>query len=329
MEHILRNIFKMFFPLLLGGGILWWMYRDTNWNEFLITLQGEVNWGWMAISMIFGVVPQVFRALRWQMTLLPIGENATKRTCINAIFLSYAASLVIPRVGEVTRCGTLKKKDGVSFTKSIGTVVTERIVDSILMLAIATIALLSQLPTFMQFAKETGFDVYSLLSRFTHKGYLVTIICCVVAVATLLGLAIKFKAFSKGRERMLNLWEGISSLRRVESPFLYWFYSVGIWVGYFLHFYLAFFCFDFTSNIDPLAALLIFSIGSFAVLVPTPNGAGSWHFAIKTMLVIYGVADNSAIIFALIVHTLQTMLVVVLGMWGSWDLTRTRGAVKV
>jgi hypothetical protein len=129
--------------------------------------------------------------------------------------------------------------------------------------------------------------------------------------------------FSKGKERMLNLWEGICSLRHIEHPTLYWIYSIGIWVGYYLHFYLAFFCFDFTSGIDPLAALLIFSIGSFAVLVPTPNGAGSWHFAVKTMLVLYGVAESSAILFALVVHTLQTMLVVALGIWGSWDLTRT------
>ncbi len=323
MEHILRNILKMFFPLLFGGGILWWMYRDTDWNEFLFTLQNEVHWGWMVVSMIFGIIPQVFRALRWRMTLLPIGENASCRTCINSIFLSYAASLVVPRIGEVTRCGTLKKKEGISFTKSIGTVVSERIVDSTLMLIISAIALLSQLPKFIQFAEETGFDIHSLLSRFTHNGYFVTFICCILAVGTLIGLAVRFKMFSKGRERIQSLWQGISSLRHVESPLLYWFYSIGIWAAYFLHFYLTFFCFEFTSSIDPLAALLIFSIGSFAVLVPTPNGAGSWHFAVKTMLVLYGVAENSAIIFALVVHTLQTMLVVVLGMWGSWDLTRT------
>ncbi|MBQ2123120.1 MAG: flippase-like domain-containing protein [Bacteroidaceae bacterium] len=323
MEHILRNILKMFFPLLFGGGILWWMYRDTDWNDFLFTLQNEMHWGWMAISMVFGIVPQVFRALRWRMTLKPMGEDVSNRTCINAIFLSYAASLIVPRIGEVTRCGTLKKKEGISFTKAVGTVVSERIVDSTLMMLITAIALLSQLPTFMQFAQETGFDFNEILSRFTNKGYIVTFICVCLAIATCTGLILRYKMFSKGREHILNLWKGISSLRHVESPLLYWFYSVGIWVAYFLHFYLTFFCFEFTSSIDPLAALLIFSIGSFAVLVPTPNGAGSWHFAVKTMLVLYGVAENSAIIFALVVHTLQTMLVVVLGMWGSWDLTRT------
>jgi hypothetical protein len=92
---------------------------------------------------------------------------------------------------------------------------------------------------------------------------------------------------------------------------------------------LAFFCFDFTAGINPWAALLIFSAGSFAVLVPTPNGAGSWHFAVKTMLVLYGVAEAPAVMFALVVHTIQTALVVLLGAWGWADLNRMEVSPKV
>ena len=322
MTKLLGNILKTALPFALGIGILWWMYRETDWTDFWHTISSELHWGWMLVSLIFGVVPQVFRALRWQMTLRPMGEFARSRTCINAIFLSYAASLVIPRVGEVTRCGTLKKVDDISFSKSIGTVVTERLVDSLIMLVIAAAAFLSQLPVFLKFIDETGADFYSLVHRFSSTGYLVTILCIVLALAICGSLLFRYKMFAQSREKVLGIWEGIRSLRHVERPWLYWFYSVGIWVGYFLHFYLAFFCFDFTAGINPWAALLIFSIGSFAVLVPTPNGAGSWHFAVKTMLVLYGVAEAPAVMFALVVHTIQTGLVILLGAWGWTDLTR-------
>ena len=83
---------------------------------------------------------------------------------------------------------------------------------------------------------------------------------------------------------------------------------------------MAFFCYDFTAGIDPAAALLIFSASTFAVLVPTPNGAGPWHFAVKTMLVLYGVAEAPAILFALVVPPLQTALVIVMGLVGWLDL---------
>lgn len=303
-------------PFVLGIGILWWMYRGTNWSDFGHYVLHEMNWWWMLLSLAFGILPQMARAWRWKMALEPLGEHPRRTSCIDAIFMSYAASLVIPRVGEVTRCGTLKTADGVSFTKSLGTVVTERLVDSLLMLLFTGIAFLLQLPMFLRFLKETNTNIGDLLYRFTGTGYIVTFICLVAALIAGFVAIRRFSFFKKGRDMLRDMWEGVLSLRKVRNLPLYLFYSVLIWVGYFLHFYIAFFCFDFTAHLSIGAAFLIFCIGTFAVLVPTPNGAGPWHFAVKTMLVLYGVAETQAIMFALTVHTIQTALVVLLGAFG-------------
>ena len=303
-------------PFVLGLGILWWMYRGTNWSDFGHYVLHEMNWWWMLLSLAFGILPQMARAWRWKMALEPLGEHPRRTSCIDAIFMSYAASLVIPRVGEVTRCGTLKTADGVSFTKSLGTVVTERLVDSLLMLLFTGIAFLLQLPMFLRFLKETNTNIGDLLYRFTGTGYIVTFICLVAALIAGFVAIRRFSFFKKGRDMLRDVWEGILSLRKVRNLPLYLFYSVLIWVGYFLHFYIAFFCFDFTAHLSIGAAFLIFCVGTFAVLVPTPNGAGPWHFAVKTMLVLYGVAETQAIMFALTVHTIQTALVVLLGAFG-------------
>lgn len=303
-------------PFVLGLGILWWMYRGTNWSDFGHYVLHEMNWWWMLLSLAFGILPQMARAWRWKMALEPLGEHPRRTSCIDAIFMSYAASLVIPRVGEVTRCGTLKTADGVSFTKSLGTVVTERLVDSLLMLLFTGIAFLLQLPMFLRFLKETNTNIGDLLYRFTGTGYIVTFICLVAALIAGFVAIRRFSFFKKGRDMLRDMWEGILSLRKVRNLPLYLFYSILIWVGYFLHFYIAFFCFDFTAHLSIGAAFLIFCVGTFAVLVPTPNGAGPWHFAVKTMLVLYGVAETQAIMFALTVHTIQTALVVLLGAFG-------------
>ena len=303
-------------PFVLGLGILWWMYRGTDWSDFGHYVLHEMNWWWMLVSLAFGILPQMARAWRWKMALEPLGEHPRRTSCTDAIFMSYAASLVIPRVGEVTRCGTLKTADGVSFTKSLGTVVTERLVDSLLMLLFTGIAFLLQLPMFLRFLKETNTNVGDLLHRFTGTGYIVTFICLVAALIAGVVAIRRFSFFKKGRDMLQDMWEGILSLRKVRNLPLYLFYSVLIWVGYFLHFYIAFFCFDFTAHLSIGAAFLIFCVGTFAVLVPTPNGAGPWHFAVKTMLVLYGVAETQAIMFALTVHTIQTALVVLLGAFG-------------
>lgn len=322
LSYIAKNIIRILFPLILGVGILWWMYRGTNWEEFTQCVLHEMKWGWMVLSLLFGILPQLFRAWRWKMSLEPLGENPDTRTSINAIFLSYASSLVIPRIGEVTRCGTLKRYEGTSFTKSLGTVVTERIIDSLIMLLLTAVAFFTQLPVFIRFLRATDTNFTSVFGRFTGTGYIVTAVCLVAAVVAFLILVRRYAIFHKGKDLLDNMWEGIVSLRKVRNLPLYLVYSFGIWLAYFLHFYIAFFCFDFTADILPVEAFLIFCIGSFAVLVPTPNGAGPWHFAVKTMLVIYGVTESQAILFALVVHTIQTALVILLGVVGWADLNR-------
>lgn len=111
---------------------------------------------------------------------------------------------------------------------------------------------------------------------------------------------------------------------KVRNTPLFIFYTLGIWVCYFLHYYLTFFCFDFTAGLGIDCALVTFVVGSIAVIVPTPNGAGPWHFAVKTMLILYGVADNNALYFVLIVHSVQTLLVIALGIyaWAALSFTR-------
>lgn len=320
MRKILTNILKTLLPFVLGIGILWWMYRGTDWRDFMHCVFHDMHWGWMALSLVFGVLPQLFRAWRWRMALKPLGEQPRARVCADAIFLSYASSLVVPRIGEVARCGTLKKYDGVSFSKSLGTVLTERLVDSVMVILLTAVAVLSQLPVLLQFLRTTGMSLDQVLGRFTGTGYVVTALCAVAVLGFGYYLFKNLSFFSKSREIARNIWTGIRSLRDVKNLPLYLFYSLGIWVGYFLHFYIAFFCFDFTCGINPVAAFLIFCVGTFAVLVPTPNGAGPWHFAVKTMLILYGVAEPQAILFALVVHTIQTMEVVLLGAYGWADL---------
>ena len=293
------------------------MYRGIGWEALVDALSHKMSWTWMLLSMPFGILAQVLRAVRWRQVLAPAGESPRLSTCTHAIFLSYASSLVVPRVGEVLRCGILKRYEGSNFTCCLGTVVTERIIDTLLILLLSLLTFLTQIPVFLHFFRETGVSLDGLLSRFSLTGWLVTAVCGLLALVCIVLVSRRFRLFSKTKSVVSDLKNGLLSVRKVENPLLFWLYSVGIWVSYFLHFYLTFFCFDFTAGLGPLAALVAFVVGTFAVLVPTPNGTGSWHFAVKTVLVLYGVGQTDAALFVLIVHTLQTLLVALLGVWSS------------
>ena len=150
-------------PLMLGCGILWWMYREFDFSRVEQTLREEMSWGWMLFSLVFGLSAEVLRGVRWMQTLEPLGEHPRRSTCIHAVFISYMASLIIPRIGEVTRCEILRRYDNVSFTKSLGTVVTERMVDSLLILVLTAVILFLQLPVFLRFFDNTGFRFADIL----------------------------------------------------------------------------------------------------------------------------------------------------------------------
>jgi uncharacterized protein (TIRG00374 family) len=404
--------------MALGGIILWWMYRGFDWATLERALMSEMDWTWMWLSFPFGILAQVFRALRWRQVLRPLGDQPRLHTSINAIFLSYASSLVVPRVGEVlrcgvlkrydnvnfshglgtvvtervvdmlmimllsfpfgilaqmfrgwrwrqtlepvldgngvrlrtsvllhsiflsyaaslviprvgefTRCGVLKRYDNVSFPKALGTVVTERAIDSLLVMGITAIVLLLEMSTFGMFFRKTGTNLHSILHGFSWAGYLVVAICAVAILILLHFLLRKLSIYDKVRATLRGIWQGVISLKDVRNIPLFVFFTLAIWVSYFLHYYLTFFCFDFTADLGLGCALVTFIVGSIAVIVPTPNGAGPWHFAVKTMLILYGVADEKALYFVLIVHTVQTLLVVALGIyaWLALNFTKSNG----
>lgn len=326
-KNLGSNLLKIALPLVLGGAILYWMYRGFDFQAVRHVMLHEMDWTWMFLSFPFGILAQALRGWRWKQTLEPIASptshlaprTSTIRSsvCVNAVFMSYAASLVIPRIGEFTRCGILKRWEGFSFSKALGTVVTERAVDTLVVMFYSGLILLIEMSVFGTFFRKTGTSLDHILNSFSLAGYLVTAVCGIAALILLHLLLKHLSIYNKVKTTLSGIWEGVLSLRGIRNLPLYLLFSVGIWVCYFLHYYLTFFCFDFTADLGLGCALVSFVVANFAVIVPTPNGAGPWHFAIKTMLILYGVADNNALNFVLIVHTVQTMLVVFLGIW-AW-----------
>ena len=190
VKRIINDTFKVALSLFLGGAILYWMYRGFDFNQVERVMLHEMNWTWMLLSFPFGIMAQVFRGWRWRQTLEPMGEKPRASTAIHAIFVSYAVSLVIPRIGEFARCAVLRRYDKIDFAKALGTVVTERAIDSLLVLAIAAITLLAQVSIFDSFFTKTGTSLHAIVGQFSTTGYIVTAICA-IAVAVLLHFLLK------------------------------------------------------------------------------------------------------------------------------------------
>ncbi len=325
MKRLFRNTLHYVLPLLLGAFVFYWVYRDFDFREAWNAMLYEMDWGWMLFSLVFGILAPLFRGLRWKQLLEPIKADVQSLDCIYAVYLTYAANLIVPRAGEVTRCGLLSHNDDVPFAQAVGTVVTERLIDVLTMLVLSALVFLLQIPVFLDFFRTTGTKMESIQHLLTTPWTYVTLFCIIGIMVLLHVLLRRLSIYNKVKGVVSGMREGLLSLRDVKNKPLFWLYTILIWMSYFLHFYVAFHCFGFSENLGVVAALVMFVAGTFAVIVPTPNGAGPWHFAVITMMMLYGVSAHDASTFALLVHGIQTLLVVLLGIYGwmSFSIRKT------
>lgn len=314
MKKIFNHTLKTVLPIVLGALILYMIYADFDFSQLWSALQG-MDIAWFLVSTFFGILSHVIRGWRWRLTLAPLGYAPSSSVCVNSIFVSYAANLVVPRIGEVSRCVILEQHEKVPFAQSLGTVVSERLIDTLMVVLITAVAVILQWPVFCEFLDDSGFSA-DRGTLFSSMGGWAIIALSVAAVSVLLYLFMRKMSFWKKLKSFLsNFMSGVMSLRKMENGWLFVLETFGIWFCYFMQFYLCFFCFGFSSDLSIFSALLLFVAGSIAVVVPTPNGAGPWHFAIISIMMLYGVKQTDASVFALIVHSTQTLLVAVLGIY--------------
>lgn len=310
MKKISNKVLKILFPLLLGVFILYIIYNNFDFSQIWASLK-EMDMFWFTMTTIFIILSHVIRGLRWKLALAPLDLHPASSTSINSIFVAYAANLVIPRVGEVSRCVILEQYDKIPFAQSLGTLVTERLIDTLVVALMTIVAVALQWNVFLEFINETGISTPG-----DNIGGWIVLILSATAIAAMLYLFMrKMKVWTKIRSFISRFSDGLLSLRKMKNGWLFVLETLAIWFCYFMQFYLCFFYFPFTSNLSFLAGLLLFVAGSIAVIVPTPNGAGPWHYAVISIMILYGVSSTDASIFAFIVHSTQTLIVAILGIY--------------
>jgi len=315
MKKITSTTLKILIPLLISAVILFFTYRDYDFSQFWIDMK-RIKWGWLAAALAFSAFGPLFRGLRWNLLLEPIGYDVPKKDTILTVFTGYAANIIIPRVGEICRCGMLEQNARVPFSKSLGTLVAERVVDTVLLGLIVVAGILvswNEFALLLTPDANAAAPVAESIPLLRQPGFWYWTIGTVVFIAVCWWVCVKFHLWDKVKNFILGFWEGFMSLKQIQHLPLFLLYSMGIWVCYYFELYLAFYCLPSTAALGPIAGLACFAASSVAVLVPTPNGAGPWNLAIVKMLGIFGAKANEAQIMSFVLHFCQTMIYLLCG----------------
>ncbi|MGP8215941.1 MAG: lysylphosphatidylglycerol synthase transmembrane domain-containing protein [Bacteroidia bacterium] len=319
MNPFIKKVLKFLLFLGIGVGLVYLIVSKItpdDWKNIKIAAV-NANYLWIALSLVIGVFSHLLRAMRWRMLIEPIDKKPGLANTFSAVMIGYMANYAVPRLGEVSRCGVLNRYEAISFAGLIGTVVVERIIDMLLMLLFFLVMLLLSFGKVYGIIKTKATSVIE--GKWDSLKHVNPLILIAVAVILIGGVWFLYKKkdslFEFAKKFIDNFLGGIKSVGNLKKPFLFWFYSLAIWILYLLMLYVCFFCFSETSHLTLIDALVVLVFATFGVIAPVPGGIGAYQYIVIAVLThLYFISYTKAFTLAWIIWVSQLVLIVTLGL---------------
>lgn len=336
LKKILKLAVKYLLPLALSVFLVIYMFSKVSFSRVIEILREGVDWWWILAAMGISVFSHIFRAARWRLQLDGLGIKPPFMALVCSIFGTYALNLIFPRFGEVWRCAYISAREKAPFTSVFGSMVADRITDTltVLMLTVATFLIAhSAMASFLQ-KYPVGENILSLLS---NPGFW----CAAVAAAAIIWAAFHFgrrhPAIIKAKGMGAKIWQGFAVVGKMHGRGRFIILTACIWLCYFLQLYLAFFAFPFTKELCSapgmalglLPCLVAFVFSSIGMAIPSNGGLGPWNIAVIFGLQIYGISNGPATAFSILVWSAQTVMLIILGIFTMIYMGTSRKATRL
>jgi uncharacterized protein (TIRG00374 family) len=312
------NVLKYLLLLAVSVFLMAYALRSINFKAVKAELD-QANYTWIVVTLVISVAGYVSRAIRWRMQYIPLGFKPGTRQTYHALMVGYLANIVLPRAGEVIRCTLLKRSEEVPVNVSLGTVITERVIDLVMLLLCMGLALLLEFGRVKDLFLGILSERVSGLQQNLQTLYLLG---AVVIIGTTIMSWYIYKNIARLRQNALfkkisgfvrGIWEGIFSIGKMEQKGAFIFHTLFIWVTYYLGSYLAFFALPGTAELSWQAGMAILVVGGIGMSAPVQGGIGVYHILVRTALLLYAVPLDKGMAYALITHTTGALLVVLMG----------------
>ena len=289
------DVLRLIVFLGIGVFFIYWFLLKLDasqkaaiWQSFL-----GVDYWWVAACMVCCLLSHLVRALRWQLLFHPIGMHPSLSHTFGSVVVAYLGNLAFPRAGEVMRCATLRTSEGIPVEKSLGTVVTERLID---LLAFALIVVIGLLVMFGK-AKDWLYDTLSakfetLPNMAMIGGTLVVLALVAFAFYKLFWKKLlHISLFKRIDDLVRGMVDGVKSIFHLggRRTALFIIYSLLIYLLYILGGLIIFHAFEETSWLGPRAAFVVYLFGSVGMTF-SQGGIGVYPVLVQLALDIYGIS---------------------------------------
>lgn len=329
----LKKLFTIAVSVAVAALFMWLALRGMEFEK-IAGYFAEANYFWVFAASVFGILAYWFRAVRWNMLLEPLGHSISNSNSFWAISFGYLMNLTIPRSGELARSTALYGVEKVPVDKSFGTIILERVVDLVCMGAFLLLTLLFKYEAIIAFyryvtqqnvERRSGGSIYYVVGAAVFAAVLMYFFRNRLMKKTVFQKAVNF---GKG------IFHGLMSVFKLKKKFTFIFYSMAIWVCYYLAAYLVCFALPETSGFSPADGFFIIVVGTLGMMIPASGGIGAFHLAMKfgIMALYLSMGKNPAdggevgLSYAFISHTMQLVIMLVMGLISVPALAKARSA---
>jgi glycosyltransferase 2 family protein len=310
MKKVILSSVKYILFFAVGVLIFWMIYHKIEMKELAKALR-EINYFWIVLSIFFGFLANLSRAIRWKMLIKPLGYNPRLSNTFMSIFVMYFVNLIVPRAGEVARCTVISRTDKIPFTKLVGTVFVERMADFIMLVILSIIIFAMNVPIIGQFFTDHPEMMMKVRSLITGRNliYLILIIISIVFILRYVRARLR-KSHRKGKiiEIKEHFIMGLKSIVQMENKWYFIGHTAFIFFMWLMMLYVIFLSYPPTQHLTIRDGMVTFLMGGLAMLAPIQGGIGPWHFMVYETLFLYGIPIDQGKIFALIAHTSSNLL---------------------
>jgi len=318
-KGILQTLkFIAFFAV--GIVLLWFSFRNVNFTKLAVDLK-EADYSWLLLSLLFALFAFISRARRWVLLINPLGFNPSLRNSFYALMTGYLANLALPRIGEITRCVALGKKEKIPVDQLIGTVVIERTIDFLSLLFIMIILIFTSSNQIGLFLKE------SILVPIQQKVFSVFGVTWIIwgILFTLLIISLflmirykrslrKIRGFSKMFDLARGIINGLKSITNLKRKWEFIIHTIFIWINYALMTWVVVFSLESTSHLTFGNSIFILVIGGLAMSAPVQSGLGAFHYIVsRGLLIVNGIPLEEGLVYALLTHESQLIFMAIIG----------------
>jgi uncharacterized protein (TIRG00374 family) len=319
----LQDILKTSLSLALGVVIIWLLYRKTNLRE-VWEIAKSAHFGIIASSLVFGLIGNYFRALRWELFLNSLGYNPKRESILFATFGNYAVYFLLPRAGDLWRCGIVTKYDQIPFSKTFETFFVDKILDILAGIVLVITSMALSIDFFISYFHQNPGFAENLTKLFTSGWLYLSLVLIAVAIFVMF-FFFKNNILVKKVNKFLQVVKyDMVLIAKMKSKGKIIAYTVLAWLSFYIYFYICFYAFDFTKELSPIIGWIVYAMSNVGVAVPVQGGVGTWHFMVISSLVIFGIGYEEASAFAGAIFTVQSIWIILLGVMGILALPHVK-----